>query len=101
MNITIARMKKGDYGKTKAFFDVSVNNADGFDLTINGCRLVEGPSGLFLSAPSDRKEVDGETKYYPIVWFGESTLKKIQAQAVDEYKKDSAVGNSFTSGIPA
>ena len=52
MDIKI-RMTKGDWNKTKAYFDVMfVGMSLPFNLTIKGCRLVEGRDGLFVAPPS-------------------------------------------------
>jgi len=51
----ISRMNKGEWGKVRAFFDLTTS--DGF--TIKGFKLVEGISGLFVGFPS-AKGTDGE-----------------------------------------
>ena len=85
MDIKI-RMTKGDWNKTKAYFDVTfVGKSLPFNLTVKGCRLVEGKDGLFVSPPSIKKEVDGETKYDNLVFFGDDTKDKVQKAALDEY----------------
>ena len=85
MDIKI-RMTKGDWNKTKAYFDVIfVGMSIPFNLTIKGCRLVEGSKGLFISPPSIKKEVDGETKYDNIVFFGDDTKDKVLKAALNEY----------------
>ena len=85
MDIKI-RMTKGDWNKTKAYFDVIfVGISIPFNLTIKGCRLVEGSKGLFISPPSIKKEVDGETKYDNIVFFGDDTKDKVLKAALNEY----------------
>ena len=85
MDIKI-RMTKGDWNKTKAYFDVIfVGMSLPFNHTIKGCRLVEGSKGLFVSPPSVKKEVDGETKYDNLVFFGDDTKDKVQKAALDEY----------------
>ena len=85
MDIKI-RMTKGDWGKTKAYFDVTfIGMSLPFNLTIKGCRLVEGSKGLFVAPPSVKKEVDGETKYDNLVFFGDDTKDKVQKAALDEY----------------
>ena len=39
-------MTKGDWNKTKAYFDVTfIGMSLPFNLTIKGCRLVEGSKG--------------------------------------------------------
>tara|TARA_R100000808_G_C2117289_1_gene129556 strand:+ start:825 stop:1145 length:321 start_codon:yes stop_codon:yes gene_type:complete len=85
MDIKI-RMTKGEWNKTKAYFDVIfVGISIPFNLTIKGCRLVEGSKGLFISPPSIKKEVDGETKYDNIVFFGDDTKDKVLKAALNEY----------------
>ena len=85
MDINI-RMTKGDWGKTKAYFDATfVGMSLPFNLTIKGCRLVEGSKGLFVAPPSIKKEVDGETKYDNMVFFGDDTKDKVLKAALDEY----------------
>ena len=85
MDIKI-RMTKGDWNKTKAYFDVIfVGMSLPFNLTVKGCRLVEGSKGLFVAPPSVKKEVDGETKYDNLVFFGDDTKDKVQKAALDEY----------------
>lgn len=97
MEIAIARMTKGSWDKVRAFFSVIFRNADGFELTINSCKLVEGPNGLFVSFPSEKKEVNGETKYYPITWLNDTTLKNVSEKAKEEYGKDES---NFASSLP-
>jgi DNA-binding cell septation regulator SpoVG len=81
MDIKI-RMTKGDWGKTKAYFDVNfVGMSLPFDLTIKGCRLVEGNNGLFVASPSIKKN----DEYQNIVFFGDDTKSKVLKAALDEY----------------
>ena len=47
----IRHMKKGSWGKTKAYFDVEIGA-----ITIKGCRLVEGQNGLFASMPTKTQD---------------------------------------------
>ena len=85
MDIKI-RMTKGAWGKTRAYFDVMfIGMSLPFNLTIKGCRLVEGSKGLFVASPSITKEVDGETKYDNIIFFGDDTKDKVLKAALDEY----------------
>ena len=70
MEITIVGMTKGDWGKTRAYFDVQING-----VSIKGCRLVEGENGLFVSMPSVKKEKDGEVTYQTMVFFNDDNLK--------------------------
>ena len=47
----VGRMKTGEWGKLRAFFDLEVG---GF--TIKGFKIVEGSNGLFVSMPSQKNE---------------------------------------------
>ena len=81
MDIKI-RMTKGDWNKTKAYFDVIfVGMSLPFNLTIKGCRLVEGKDGLFVSQPQVKKDEE----YQNIVFFGDDTREKVLKAALDEY----------------
>ena len=84
MDIKI-RMTKGDWNKTKAYFDVTfVGTSLPFNLTIKGCRLVDGSKGLFVSPPSIKKE----DEYQNMVFFGDDTKDKVLRAALDEYNSD-------------
>ena len=88
MDIKI-RMTKGSWNKTKAYFDINfIGISLPFNLTIKGCRLVEGSKGLFVAPPSVKKEVDGETKYDNLVYFGDDTKDKVLNAALAEYNSD-------------
>ena len=50
----IVRMNKGDWGHTKAYFDIKTE--EGF--IIKGCRIVDAGNGIFISYPS-RPKNDG------------------------------------------
>ena len=81
MDIKI-RMTKGDWNKTKAYFDVMFIGASlPFNLTIKGCRLVEGKDGLFVSPPSIKKDEE----YQNMVFFGDDTRDKVLKAALNEY----------------
>ena len=81
MDINI-RMTKGDWGKIKAYFDVTfVGMSLPFNLTIKGCKLVDGSNGMFVSPPSVTKE----DEYQNIVFFGDDTQDKVLKAALDEY----------------
>ena len=84
-------MKNGDnWGKTKAFFDLTV---DGF--TIKGFRLVEGVNGLFVSMPSTK---DKEGKYNDTVWANQDAKKQLNEIALDAYKKG-GIANKVSGGM--
>lgn len=70
--IVVKRAKQFDDGKIA--FDMIVN-----DVTIYGCRLIEGKKGMFVSFPQ-RKGNDG--KYYNIAYLklSENDVESIVAQ---------------------
>jgi len=73
-------LKSEGSGKTAAFFDIQTNDG----ITIKGFRLVNGSSGLFLSAP-DQKGKDG--KYYETVILPKEMKSELEKMALDEYSK--------------
>ena len=75
----IGRIKTGEWGKVKAFFDVTVGG-----LTIKGFRLVEGINGLFASMPSQQ---DKDGNYNDTVWADKETRSKLNDLAISAYKK--------------
>ena len=75
----IKNMKKGDWGKVRAFFDLVVE-----EIVIKGFKLVEGTDGMFVGFPSAKGKDD---EYYPTVYTENKTLKQeINKLAVDVYK---------------
>lgn len=78
----ITRMKKGNWSKIRAFFDVETE--EGF--TIKGFKLIEGIAGLFVSFPSEKK--DGE--YYDTVWADKELKDKLNHLAHNEYNDTSS-----------
>ena len=74
----ISRMKRGDWGKIKAFFDLETE--EGF--TIKGFKLVEGHDGLFVGFPSQQKD----DEYYDTVWAEKELKKQVEALAYKEYE---------------
>ena len=73
----IVRMKRGEWGKIKAFFDLETE--DGF--TIKGFKMVQGENGIFIGFPSQEK--DGE--YYDTVWADKDIKKEVEDLAKKEY----------------
>jgi len=82
----ISRMNKGEWGKVRAFFDLTTS--DGF--TIKGFKLVEGISGLFVGFPS-AKGTDGE--YNDTVWVAQEVREEVNVLAHQMY-------NDPTNGEP-
>ena len=72
-------MNKGDWGKIKAFFDLTTD--DGF--TIKGFKLVEGANGKFVGFPS-QKNSDGE--YNDTVWAEKEVKGMVNDIAISEYE---------------
>ena len=77
----IVRIKKGSWGKIKAFFDLETE--DGF--TIKGFKLVEGIEGVFVGFPSQEK--DGE--YYDTVFANKDLKQEVTDLAKREYDNPS------------
>ena len=75
----VGRIKTGEWGKLRAFFDLEVG---GF--TIKGFKIVEGSNGLFVSMPSQKNE---EGEYNDIVWTDKDTRSKLNEVALEAYSK--------------
>ena len=75
----ITRIAKGDWGKVKAFFDVTT--AEGF--TIKGFKLVEGVNGMFVGCPSEK---DSSGTYKDKVWMEKEVKDELRDMAKDAYK---------------
>ena len=80
----IVRMKKGSWGKVKAFFDLETE--DGF--TIKGFKIVEGIDGEFVGFPS-QKNNDGE--YHDTVFADKDLKEKVKELAKSEYDNPSEI----------
>ena len=70
MKITVLRIKKLNSGKMKAFIDIVLDGA----VVIKGCKVFEGPTGLFAALPSQKSAKDD--KWYPTVEISDSILKQ-------------------------
>ena len=75
----VGRIKTGEWGKLRAFFDLEVG---GF--TIKGFKIVEGSNGLFVSMPSQKNE---EGEYNDTVWVDKDTRSKLNEVALEAYSK--------------
>jgi stage V sporulation protein G len=61
MSIEVKRMNvQTSQGSLKAYADICFNG----NVTVKGCKVVEGKNGLFLSMPQSKGK---DEKYYPIV----------------------------------
>ena len=67
--------------RIKAMVTITFNNT----LRVNGCRIIEGAKGLFLSFPSQKKP--GSDQYYPLFYpIDRSTAAEIQDKVIERYK---------------
>ena len=75
----IERMNKGQWGKVRAFFDLTTT--EGF--TIKGFKIIEGINGLFVSMPSQKGNDD---EYYDTIWVDSKGLRDdLNKLALDAY----------------
>ena len=89
----IRHMKKGTWGKTKAYFDVEIGA-----ITIKGCRLVEGQNGLFASMPTKTQEQDdGNVVYQNIVYLDKELLIEVLNVAKIRYEEPIDEVKSYNS----
>ena len=87
MECIIRGMTKGEWGKTKAYFDVEIGG-----VTIKGCRLVEGENGLFASMPSIRKDgEDGNPIYQTMVFLSDELKVSVLNSAKERYEEKAEV----------
>ena len=75
----IINMKKGSWGKVRAFFDLKTNEG----IVIKGFKIVQG-DGMFVGFPS-AKSKDGE--YYPTVTADKDLKNEINQLANSVYDK--------------
>lgn len=80
MKITRMNKLENSNSKTLAYFDIETNDK----IIIKGFRVVNGPNGMFISAP-DEKGKDG--KYYETVVLPKEMKKELEKMAIEEYSK--------------
>ena len=86
MEYKIDRMRKGNWGKIVAFFDLKfVGMTSHFDMTIKGFKLVEGVNGKFVSMPSQKGD-DGE--YHDTTWVDKDTRNILNNLAIKAFESD-------------
>ena len=73
-------MKKGDWGKIKAFFDIKTE--EGF--TMKGFKLVEGVNGMFAGFPSQKGNND---EYHDTVWADRDLKDEVLSLAIRAYEE--------------
>ena len=74
----IGEMKKGSWGKVRAFFDLITG--EGF--TLKGFKLVEGINGLFVGFPSQKGK---DEEYHDTVWADKELKAEVNKLAIAEY----------------
>tara|TARA_Y100000310_G_C20621130_1_gene783342 strand:- start:152 stop:475 length:324 start_codon:yes stop_codon:yes gene_type:complete len=74
----IGVMKKGDWAKVRAFFDIVTE--EGF--TLKGFKLVEGINGLFVGFPSQK---GNDQEYHDTIWADIKLKAEVNKLAVEEY----------------
>ena len=95
----VSLTKVTDTGSVKAYFTLNVTDADTSAIVaINGCKLMEGSKGTFISMPN-RKDTKGEYKdiAFPLSPEGREAIKKLALEAYNaadasEDKKGTATG---------
>tara|TARA_Y100001963_G_C6722192_1_gene419659 strand:+ start:210 stop:503 length:294 start_codon:yes stop_codon:yes gene_type:complete len=97
--VKIERMTKGEWGKTRAFFDVRTEEG----MIVKGFKLIEG-EGLFVGMPSV-KDKDGN--YNNTVYLEKLLKEELLRIAIDSYnnsnkfdKKVQDIVDKF-DGIPS
>ena len=86
MEFTIEDMRKGKWGKLRAFFDIKFTGfSSHFDMTVKGFKLVEGVNGMFVGMPSQKNSDDD---YFDTVYADEDTKNKIRDAAKKVYEED-------------
>ena len=78
--VRMNRLELKPNGKTAAFLDIQTND----EILIKGFKLMDGPNGLFLAAPS-QKGKDG--KYYDSVVLPKEMKSSLEKMAKEEYAK--------------
>jgi stage V sporulation protein G len=68
-------------GRVKAMASITLNGA----LRVNGCRIIEGSKGLFVSFPSEKKA--GTDQYFPIFHpIDRSVGDRLQSEVLARYE---------------
>lgn len=85
-NMIVERMTKGEWGKTRAFFDLKTD--EGF--VLKGFKLVNGISGLFVSFPSQKNKDD---EYKDTVYADQALKQKVSEVALSYYNGEVEAAN--------
>lgn len=80
LEITKIRMTKGNWGKIRAFVTFTINNA----LTVEGAKIIEGNSGLFIGMPSVEKKGNFKDVCYPATKEARDIISEALLNAYDD-----------------
>lgn len=79
--VQIWPVRNADARRVKAMVSITFNHT----LRVNGCRIIEGAKGLFLSYPSEKKP--GSDQWIPLFMPLDRTISnKINDEVIDRYK---------------
>lgn len=79
--VQIWPVRNPEGSRIKAMASITLNGS----LRVNGCKIIEGSKGLFLSYPSEKKP--GTDQYFPIFHAIDRTVgDKIQAQVLARFE---------------
>jgi DNA-binding cell septation regulator SpoVG len=81
--MAIDRMKRGQWGKIVAFFDIKTE--EGY--IIKGFKIVEGSDGLFVGFPSQKKD----DEYNDTVWADKELRQQTNDLAIKYYHQEMEV----------
>jgi hypothetical protein len=80
----IKNFRAVDHKTVKANFNIYIKALGG--LHLNKMVLMETAKGTFVSAPSQKYEKDGETKYFPYWGFDKEENKRFQEKVLELLK---------------
>ena len=79
--VQIWPVRNPEGSRVKAMASITLNGS----LRVNGCRIIEGSKGLFLSYPSEKKP--GTDQYFPIFHAIDRTVgDRIQSEVLSKYE---------------
>jgi stage V sporulation protein G len=79
--VQIWPVRNPEGSRIKAMASITINGA----LRVNGCKIIDGSKGLFLSFPSEKKP--GSDQYFPIFHTVDRSVgDRIQAQVLARFE---------------
>jgi len=79
--VQIWPVRNPEGSRVKAMASIVLNGS----LRVNGCKIIEGSKGLFLSFPSEKKA--GTDQYFPIFHAIDRTVnERIQAEVLSRFE---------------